>query len=24
MKLRSDFFLEHFADRVGQQQGVLF
>ena len=24
MKLRSDFFLEHFADRAGQQQGILF
>ena len=24
MKLRSDFFLEHLADRAAQQQGVLF
>ena len=24
MMLRSDFFLEHFADRAGQQQGILF
>ena len=24
MKLRSDFFLEHFADRAGDQQGILF
>ena len=24
MKLRSDFFLEHFADRAAQQQGILF